>query len=167
MDPDRRQDLAEQSLGRVLDFFSRVESKASFVFAMNTGMLGLLALNFHQQDICVWYIALPLVCAIALLGASTYYVYRCMFPDLKGGAPSIVYFREIAERSSDQFTSQFLNSNSDVYTRDLVDQVWRNSQILAAKFDSIKVAFTLTALAILPWFLFLGAVAMTHNAVSF
>lgn len=35
--------------------------------------------------------------------------------------------------------------------KDLLGQVWRNSCILTAKFDALKWAFILMALAIIPW----------------
>jgi hypothetical protein len=41
-------------------------------------------------------------------------------------------------------------------------QIWRNSEILSAKFTAIKIAFILTALSLLPWFLFLLATSVAH-----
>ena len=43
-------DTASVQLDRVLGFFPRVESKASALFAVDTGMLALLALNLRMGD---------------------------------------------------------------------------------------------------------------------
>lgn len=162
-----KNDLAEQSLSRVLGFFSRVESKSNYIFAIDSGMLGLVALNFSYEDICVWYSIVPATITVTLIAFSIYYVYRCMFPQLKGSRPSIVYFKDIADRDAEEFVEAFLATETETYTRDLIDQTWRNSQILSEKFRTVKISFILTALAIMPWFLFLAVSAARHDSLSF
>jgi hypothetical protein len=89
--------------------------------------------------------------AVALLGASIIFLYRGAFPSLKGGAASLVYFREIAGRTEHQFIEQFKHQDDEHHVNDLLGQVWRNSEILKAKFDALKIAFTLLACALIPW----------------
>lgn len=156
-------DLASKQLDRVLGFFPRVDTKASFVFAMNTGMLALLAVNIHATDFCRWFVAIPAIFTVLLLGASLYFVYRCSFPHLAGGMASLVYFREIGRRAEAKFIEEFLAQTDEDHVRDLLGQAWRNSEILKIKFDSIKIAFVLTAIALLPWILFLGGAALVHS----
>ena len=53
-------------------------------------------------------------------------------------------------------------SDRERCAKDVLGQVWRNSEILKQKFDALKVAFILMAIAIFPWVV---AVAM-FSAVS-
>jgi hypothetical protein len=41
--------------------------------------------------------------------------------------------------------------------------VWRNSEILKLKYDAIKLAFVLSALALIPWAIFLYLAAVVHS----
>jgi hypothetical protein len=84
------------------------------------------------------------------------------FPNLKGGEASLVYFREIAKLREHSFIEKFSAQSEKQYANDLLAQVWRNSQILSTKFDSLKLAFTFMALAILPWIVSLVLFA-AHN----
>jgi hypothetical protein len=154
-------DIAEKQLDRVLSFFPRVEAKASFLFALNTGMLALLALNLRLDDFLVWFLVLPAV-GFILIVASLYFIYRSSVPSLKGGASSLIYFREIAKRTEAKFIDEFIAQNDDAHTRDLLGQVWRNSEILKMKYDAMKVAFILSAIALIPWIVFLALAAIAH-----
>ena len=122
-------DTSETQLDRVLSFFPRVEAKASFLFALNTGMLALLALNLRLDDFLIWFLVIPAISFILLIGASLFFLYRSSFPSLKGGTSSLIYFREIAKRTEAKFIDEFVAENEDAHTRDLLGQVWRNSEI--------------------------------------
>jgi len=61
-----------------------------------------------------------------------------------------VYFREIAKRTEAKFIDEFLAQDETVYVKDVLGQVWRNSQILDEKFNHLKRAFVFMALAALP-----------------
>ena len=149
-------------LDRILGFFPRVEAKASFLFAIDTGLLALMALNFRLPDLTTWYIIAPAVIAVLLIAASLYFVYRCIFPDLKGGTSSLVYFQEIAKRTEANFVAEFTQQEAEAHNGDVLGQVWRNAEILSRKFADVKMAFILTGLALIPWFAFLVATAVTH-----
>lgn len=151
-----------KQLDRVLGFFSRVEAKASFIFAMNTGLLGIMALNFEPGDLQVWYLIIPACVALALLLASILFAYRCSFPHLDGGAASLIYFREIVKKTESNFIGAFLNQTVDDHIRDMLSQIWRNSEILKLKFERLKTAFICTAIAIVPWAIFLATSSFYH-----
>lgn len=163
MDNHVAQDFASKHLDRILGFFARVEAKASFLFAMDTGLLALLALNLRVGDIQIWYLVVPAALALALLLSSLYFVYRCTFPHLMGGSASLIYFREIARRTEAKFIDEFLAQNDEAHTRDMLGQVWRNAEILKLKFEAMKIAFVLTAVALIPWTVFLVAAALVHT----
>ncbi|ARP99677.1 Pycsar system effector family protein [Pseudorhodoplanes sinuspersici] len=161
MNDDRFQ-VATNQLDRILGFFPRVESKATFLFALDVAALTFMAVNVHRDDIGVWYIILPCAIGSGLLVTSIYYTYRCIFPNLSGGAASLFYFREIAHRTEAKFMSEFIAQSKDQLMNDVLGQVWRNSEILKMKFDAVKVAFALSALSVVPVGVFLVAVALTH-----
>lgn len=154
---------ATNQLDRILAFFPRVEGKAAFLFALNSATLAFMAVNVHRGDLTTWYIAAPGILATVLLFASVYFVYRCFFPSLSGGAASLFYFREIARRTETKFIDEFSSQDEKQLTRDALGQVWRNSEILTVKFNALKMAFILTAISTLPTTLFLAAVAWTHQ----
>ena len=156
-------DAAEKQLDRVLGFFPRADAKASFLFALDTALLALLALNVRPDDFRAWFLLIPGICALLMIGASLYFVYRSSFPSLKGGANSQIYFRVIAKRTEAKFIEEFVAQNDVARTRDLLGQVWRNSEILKLKYDAIKLAFVLSALALIPWAIFLCLAAVVHS----
>ena len=156
-------DPAERQLDRVLSFFPRVDAKGSFLFALDTGLLALLALNLQPEDFRVWFLIVPAISVLLIVGTSLYFLYRCSFPWLKGGADSLIYFREIAKRTEAKFIDEFIAQTDNAHTRDLLGQVWRNSEILKMKYDAIKISFVLSALALIPWTIFLALAAVAHS----
>ena len=142
---------AREQLNLVLGFFSRVDAKSSVVLAINTGMLAVLASNappLHQMSILSGVAAIVTVLIIA---GSLWFLYRIAFPSLSGGQHSLIYFREIANRTEARFIDEFIEQDEQARLKDVLGQVWRNSQILKQKFDALRVAFILMAIAIIPW----------------
>jgi hypothetical protein len=72
-------EVAAKHLDRILGFFSHVEAKASFLFAIDS-LLGLIVTNVQRNDFVVWYYLVTLALAAVLFCASLYFVYRCIFP---------------------------------------------------------------------------------------
>ena len=75
-------DAIDAQLSRVLDFFPRVDTKASGLFAVDSAILTIAALNVKPADLQLWYVGGPVVLTIIGLLASYFYLYRCNFPDL-------------------------------------------------------------------------------------
>ena len=143
--------VAKDELNLVLSFFSRVDAKASVVLAVDTAMAGYLAGRLPSlKTMPYWQPLIPLV-AFVLIGISIWSLYKGAFPNLVGGNLSLVYFREIAKRTEAKFIDEFLAQDETVYVKDVLGQVWRNSQILDEKFNHLKRAFVFMALAVLPW----------------
>lgn len=155
-------DIAAKQLDRVLSFFPRVEAKASFLFALNSAMLGVLALNVQKTDLGLWHHVLSASIAVLLVVASLFFVYRCTFPSLRGGTASLVYFHEIAKLREAEYLAAFKAVLPESLAEDYLSQAWRNAEILAAKFSDLKRAFLLTALALFPWSAFLVLASITH-----
>ena len=87
------------------------------------------------------------------------------FPTLRGGHKSLIYFREIARRTESNFIDEFVEQEEGARIKDLLGQVWRNSCILTSKFDSLKWAFILVALAIIPWATAVALFSSQHPCV--
>lgn len=151
MDNEKLTAASKDVLQLVLGFFPRVESKFSVILAIDTGMIGFLAANAPPFTAFSKWMLLSTAATVLLFAASIAMLYRGSFPNLKGGESSLVYFREIAKRREHHFIEEFSAQNEKQYGHDLLAQVWRNSQILTVKFDSLKLAFTFLALAIVPW----------------
>lgn len=165
MDDDRLIEVAPKQLDRVLSFFARVEAKASFLFAINSAFLGILAVHVERSDFndCPRYVSLAL--AAVGLATSFYYVYRCSFPNLTGGHRSLIYFKEIAKLREQDYIKSFKSMPDNDYVDDVLSQAWRNSEILAEKFRAIKIAFIVTGVTLLPWSVYLALASISHLAL--
>lgn len=106
-----------------------------------------------------WLGVAPGITAL-LLSSSIYYLYAGGTPVLAGGHQSLVYFREIAKRREAAFIDEFRGISEEEYLTDLLGQVWRNSEILASKFDHLQRALLCLALAIFPWLISLITFAL-------
>jgi hypothetical protein len=162
MDKETLLDTASEQLDRVLGFFPRVETKISALFAVDVAMLALLAINAISDDFSVWYLALFFGLAVVGLGASICCLYHASFPQLKGGNNSLVYFREIARRTEADYIKSVRAVEIDAYAEDVLGQVWRNAEILTAKYHGVKLAFICTALSVPVWFLALIIASVRH-----
>jgi hypothetical protein len=144
MKPELLPSVAKDQLNLVLNFFSRVDSKASVVLAVDTGMAGYLASRLSASSAMLsWPMLIPLL-AFTLIGFSIWRLYKGAFPNLVGGNQSLVYFREVAKRTEAKFIDEFMAQDEVAYVKDLLGQARRNSEILAEKFNHLKCAFIIT-----------------------
>jgi len=157
---------ASAQLDRVLGFFPRVDSKISALFAVDTGMLALLAMNAQAADFGSWYIVALNAISVLLLGTSIVFLYRASFPQMKGGSGSLVYFREIGKLTEANYIGAMSAYDDERLARDLMGQVWRNSEILTEKFEALKHAFWAAGAALLPWLGALTAASLNHAALA-
>ena len=86
-----------------------------------------------------------------LIILSLYHLYKCAFPNLEGGYTSLIYFREIASKSQLKYAETFKAQTEEFYLEDLIEQVWRNSEILKEKYHHIKYAFIFLLLSLIFW----------------
>ena len=154
---------SKDQLSLVLSFFPRVDAKLSVVLAIDTGVLAVLGADSPPLRNLTGSMIAPAVLAVLLLAGSIVFLYRGAFPNLEGGGHSLVFFREIARRTEHKFIEEFKHQNGDEHANDVLGQVWRNSQILTAKFAALKAAFILLAVAIAPWLAALLAFAVYNN----
>jgi hypothetical protein len=165
MEIDKQRELAPKQLERVLGFFARVEAKASFVFAINSALLGIIAVRVDRSDFGDGHRFTALGLAVLSLAISYYYIYKCSFPTLSGGSLSLVYFKEIAKLREQIYIKKFREISDDEYVEDVLSQTWRNSQILSQKFNAMKFASIATGLSLAPWTAYLVMAALSHLAI--
>jgi hypothetical protein len=156
---------ARDQLNLVLGFFARVDTKASVVLAINTGMLAVLASNAPPVITMSVFSCVLAGITATMIGGSLWFLYRVAFPVLPGGHESLIYFREIAKRTEAVFIEQFLGQDDAARIKHLLGQVWRNSEILKLKFDSLRWAFISMALAIIPWVTAVSLFSSQHPGV--
>jgi hypothetical protein len=156
-------EIAERQLDRVLQFASRIEAKLSVLFASNLGILAIALLNLDYTDITTWYVTTPLFSALVCVAVSLFHVYRATYPSSEGGGGSLIYFSEIAKRTEHKYVSEFKSLSADELHSDLLGQIWRNSQIMKDKFDSVKRGFVWAMISLFPWVIFLATSSIVHS----
>jgi hypothetical protein len=150
MDQKNLSEAAPAQLDRVLAFFPRADAKGSVLLAVDTGMLAVLASSLPPSSSFDWWMLVALL-PLVFIGGSLWHLHKAAFPSLAGGHDSLIYFREIAKRTESKFIDDFTAQSEQAYVKDILGQVWRNSEILKQKFNHISAAFNWMAFAILPW----------------
>jgi hypothetical protein len=157
--------VVESQLDRVLGFFPRVDAKMAGIFAVNTAILTLCTINVTAPDLTKWYIDVPGLLVLVGLFSSYTFLYRCNFPNLQGGQGSLIYFVAIQNRTESKFRDEYEAITDDAYRADLLEQIWRNSAILCAKYHSLAYAVRITLATMLPLTIFLMMTAVEHSRV--
>lgn len=152
-------------LDRVLGFFPRVDTKAAGLFTVNSAMLTIAALNVRPDDLKLWYVGLPMALTIAGLIASYVFLYRSNFPNTGGGEGSLIHFVQVQKRTEANYLEEYLSADEERYRRDMLGQVWRNSQILCGKYNDVAKALRFTGVALIPFCILLSATSYLHAAV--
>ncbi len=158
-------DAIQRQMDRVLGFFPRIEARINGLFGVNTVILAIGALNVASPDLNLWFVSVPGVFAMAGLMMSYAFLYRANFPDVNGGQGSLVYFAEIQKRTEANYLAELTACSNERFREDLVAQIWRNSQILCAKYVFVRYAIVATTLSLLPFFIFLAVTASIHSRV--
>jgi len=153
---------ARDQLTLVLSFFSRVDGKLSTLLAVDTGMLAALSASVPPLSRVSPWMAICPILASALIVTSYVYLYKGAFPHVKGGQGSVIYLAEIAKRTEARFIEEYCKRTQEELRRDVLGQVWRNSEILTAKYHSLKISFVCTALSAIPWAMSLAVFALAH-----
>ena len=157
--------VIDAQLTRVLSFFPRVDTKIAGLFAVNSAILTISALNVEAGDLKQWYIAIPGLLMVVGLIASYFFLYRANFPNLSGGQGSLVYFSTISDRTEANFIEEYESVADARYRADMLGQVWRNSHILCEKYQAIAVSVRITLATLLPFAIFLIVTAIQHSRV--
>lgn len=161
---DQLTGFLEINLSRQITWIGVADSKISFVFAVNTAMLGVLA-AVSPRATGDWTIAPAIfaafACAFGL--SSLIFLSLASFPRTKGPKNSLIYFGGITQRDLDQFRQAASQMSSESYIDDLCAQCHRNAEIAERKFVWVQRALVALYLSVAPWCL---AVFLLYNAGS-
>lgn len=161
MDSKQQLDIAKNQLNIVLSFFPRVDSQASVILAIDTAMIATLTSNaptLKSFESFEWYMSFVLI-SVVLIFFSIYNLYLLASPRLPG-AKSLIYFKHVAEEENlDNYQKSFADQTEEDYVKDLVGQIWWNSQILNEKYKHLKLAFIYLAASLIPWMISLAMFA--------
>lgn len=151
---------AWNQLTLVLSFFARIDTKLSVVLGLDLGMLTLLATKAPSLDkFTAFQTAATSVCLFPI-ALSLYHLYLGSFPHLRGGTGSMVYFRTIAGMTETEFVSGYRAMTLSAIADHVLEQAWRNSKILASKFDSLSRGYHWFLIAIAPWLAAIASCSM-------
>lgn len=160
-----RLEFVEKQLDRVLNFFPRVDSKVTGLFAVASAELAVLLLNLQFGDFDRWYVAISVSATCLLLCLAFVWLYRCSFPHLEGGKGSLIYFQEIAVRTESDYLREVLAADPERLVDDLIAQVWRNSEILKLKFSYLRKASIALVWSLLPFAIAIASNALIHGQI--
>lgn len=148
-----RTSFLEKSLARQLAWISAADSKISFVFAIDTAMLGILV-AVSPVSISSWAVAPAVFSAFAAVFglASLIFLSVASFPRTKGPKSSLIFFGGIAQRDADQFKKATCEMSSESHLDDLCSQCHRNAEIASRKFAWVQRASIALYLSVVPWF---------------
>lgn len=158
-------DVIQRQLDRVLGFFPRVEARINALFGVNTLILVIAAVNLSAGDLVLWYVTLPGGLLIVSLVTSYYHLFKANFPDDNGGEGSLIFFKQIQQRSEPNYITEFLTCDEEKFRNDLLGQIWRNACILCVKYTRVKQAILVTAISVAPFVVFLIATATVHGRI--
>lgn len=155
-------DTAERQLQSVQGFFPRIDAKVSALFAITSGQLAIAVINLAPNDLKHWYIAIPAALFMLITTAIYWLLYRCTYPHLEGGNNSLIYFREVAKLTENDFITRYRAYAASDRLTDIAGQIWHNSKIAALKYQHLKNATTLSMLSLLPWVATLLAISLSN-----
>ena len=145
---DPRIDRAERHLDRMNSFFPRIDAKVAAVAAWLLLELGVAALNTRLADLERTWVWLPFAGFVVCVGVAGVALWRCLFPERRGGHGSLVYFARCAERTAAAFVREYLAVTDEEMLGDLAGQVWRTAEIVCGKFRHVDRAIRWATLSL-------------------
>lgn len=153
-------DTAERQLDRIQTFFPRIDSKVSAIFATASAQIAVAAVGISYGDLKLWWISIPAALFLAGMIWCMLNLYWCTFPHLDGGEKSLVYFNEIAKLREADYLEKYGVILEEELRRDVIGQIWRNSEIVAEKYRYLKHATRAVMLSVVPWVMLLVATSI-------
>ena len=153
MDEEEKIRIAESNLDRLLDWISRIDAKSSVVLGGNTAMLGVLASLAPAPHLWKKQTAIFAVLSTLCPFASLICVYLANYPQTKTKSSSLNFFGGIARHTLAEYQKAFANLSSPDYLNDLLEQIYRNSEIVIGKFRALRWAYRALLVGVIPWVL--------------
>jgi hypothetical protein len=164
VEESERISFLEANLSRQLIWISAADSKASFVFAITTAMLGVLA-AIAPKTVGGWTTAAAIFAsfAVVLAGATLLFLSIASFPRTKGPKGSLIYCGGISQKDVVQFSEAVCELSPQSYLDDLCSQCHRNAEIADRKFAWVQRALIALYLSVIPWALALYLLYSGHR----
>lgn len=155
----------ERQLDRTHQFYQRIDTKLSALFAISSGQIAVAALNLSPNDLKLWWTAISLVVFLLTIGWVMFNLYRCAYPHLEGGNASLVYFAEIAKLRESEYINRITSVIEDDHKTDISGQIWRNSEIVCCKYRHLKQATIAAMLSLIPWVSLLVGASLSNSRI--
>lgn len=159
---DRNFALSE--LDRVSGYIPRAEGKVTTLFPVAIAMLGVIAVKIPVNDPCSWRVVNAILAA-ACLAMCLWRVYETLFPRTTAPRVSLIFFGEIAKKSEAQYVADLSAADDALLIADAASQIWRNSEIVTAKYGTAKAAFRWLVTALPFWLIFLALVTLKDGKI--
>ena len=154
-----------ESLARATRFVSAADTKAAPVLALHIAHVGTLATRFEklwpdiagpssETDIIVLLALIVLYVLVAAAGVT--WGALVYMPTNPATGRSLIYFEDISKMNYEAFQAQAMKMTLDVIERQLLDQIYRVSEIASSKMHRVRRAFILTAPSSILWLLLLA-----------
>lgn len=140
MDNKELINIAKDNLNRILSYFPRTDTLASFLGAINLGLILVIATNSPSIQKIGWSSAILGIIYLIITAISLGYLFCAIFPNLNGDGDSLIFFDEVARKSSETYTEKFCQQVEEQYLQDLTKQIWFNSTILKQKFEYLQMS---------------------------
>ena len=158
-----------ESLSRVISFTRTADRKAAPVLALQVALLGALAARFDRLETiivgtscdaeCVALI-IALVAFVAALLTASGLAAAVYMPQNRRTGKSSIFFEDIAAMKYSTFESSASNMSSGVIERQLIDQIYRVSQVASIKMKRVRWAIWASAPAVV-----LGLVLLAWSSI--
>lgn len=160
-----RLDVAERHLDRMNSFHPRIDAKVTAMAAWLSVELAVIALNTKLDDLRNTYVWLPFAIYAAASGTSAFFLWKCVFPNTRGGASSLTYFAEIARRDQADFVRDYKAVTEAQLLDDLSGQIWRNAEIVCDKYRAVQWAIRSATLSLAFLVVTLIATSFVHQSL--
>lgn len=153
-----------ESLSRAIEFTRMADAKAGPVLLVQVALAGTLAARFERILPVImgsaWDVSRValLVCSLSytvLLVAAVVVAVRVYMPSSPKTGKSLIYFEDVAALDFGTFRTRSLAASPEEIERQLLDQVYRVSQIASAKMSRVRWAIYLSVPAVLLWVILL------------
>lgn len=150
--PDETIRFLESNLERQLGWIAAADKKASFIFAVNTAMMGVLA-AISPGNIESWGSAPGFLASVTTMLSLVCFgfIVASAFPRTAGPERSLIYFGKAANLTIEQYHSVVCDLSEADYIRDLSDQTHRNAQIASSKYGLVQHANRFLFIAVPIW----------------
>lgn len=160
-----RLELAERQLDRIQAFHPRIDAKVAAVAAWLLVEIGVVAANTKLEDLKLSVVWIPLAAFMLCSAVSGTALWKCLFPDQRGGASSLIYFARIAARTEANYIRECHAATDASLLDDFLGQIWRNSEIVCDKYRRVSRAIKFATYSLGAMLIQVVAVSFVHNTL--